>query len=31
MTESPSAHDLTVERSLAAPPERVCRAWTDPA
>ena len=30
MNERPSTYELTMERTLAAPPERVFRAWTEP-
>jgi len=31
MTDAAPTYALTLERTLAAPPERVFRAWTDPA
>ena len=31
MTDAVPTYALTLERTLAAPPERVFRAWTDPA
>jgi uncharacterized protein YndB with AHSA1/START domain len=30
MTDRPSSHELVLERTLAASPERVFRAGTDP-